>query len=184
MSTKKDGNASRKVKKARFDKVVKKFVISFVVGLLMGSILFSIIKGYAPIVIDKATSFTASAVTFFLGLLGMAVRCQAEFVSLNGYSFRVIDQCLGAYEVFIFSAGVIAYPTDYRKKLWGIALGIPFLYFINIIRLMVLGAVGTVSPGTSSFMHLYLWQIIIFLTVLLACVLWIKLIVQPGQESY
>ena len=174
----------QKIKKARLDKVIKKFVISFVVGLLAGSILFSIIKGYSPVVIDEATSFTASTVGFFLGLLGMAVKCQAEFVSLNGYGFKVIDQCLGAYEVFIFSAGVIAYPTDSRKKLWGIALGIPFLYFINIVRLMVLGVVGTVSPGISSFMHLYLWQIIIFLTVLLACLLWIKLIVQPGRGSY
>ncbi len=174
----------QKVKKARFDKVIKKFVISFVVGLFAGSVLFSIIKEYSPVVIDKATSFTASVVGFFLGLLGMAVKCQAESVNLDGYSFRIIDQCLGAYEVFIFSAAVIAYPTDSRKKLWGIALGIPFLFFINVIRLMVLGAVGTVSPGTSAFMHLYLWQIIIFLTVLLACLLWIRLIVQLGQGSY
>ena len=173
----------QKVKKARFDKVIKKFVISFVAGLFAGSVLFSILKGYSPVVIDKATSFTASKVGFFLGLLGMAVKCQAEFVSLNGYGFKVIDQCLGAYEALIFSAAVIAYPTDYRKKLWGMALGIPFLYFVNVIRLMVLGVVGTVSPGTSAFMHLYLWQIIIFLTVLLACVLWIKLIVQPGRGS-
>ena len=120
----------------------------------------------------------------FLGLFGMSANCYAQSVNLDGYSFRIIDPCLGAYEVFIFSAGVIAYPTDYRKKLWGIALGIPFLYSINIIRLMVLGVVGTWSPQTSAFMHLYLWQIIIFLTVILACVLWIKLIVQPGEKGY
>jgi len=152
--------------------------------LLGGSLLFSFIKGYSPGLIAKASSLTASFVGFLSSLLGMSVICQAQFVSVNGYGFNVIDQCLGAYEIFIFSAGVIAYPTDNRKKLWGIALGIPFLYFINVIRLMVLGVVGTWSPQTSAFMHLYLWQIIIFLTVLLACVLWIKVVVQPGEKGY
>ena len=184
MQKKKRVKAKTRNKKAKSNRVPIKFLVTFVVGLLGGSILFAFAKGYSPALINKASSFTASLVALFLNLLGMVTTCHAQKVSLDGYSFRVIDQCLGAYEIFIFSAGVIAYPTDYRKKLWGIALGIPFLYLINVIRLMMLGAVGTWSPGTSAFMHLYLWQIIIFLTVLLACVLWIKLIVQPGGKRY
>jgi archaeosortase B (VPXXXP-CTERM-specific) len=184
MTNNNSGRTRKKIKKAKSDKGAKKFLITFLVALFGGSILFSLIKGYSPALVHRASSFTAFTVTLFLNLVGMTTECRAQLVNLDGYSFRVIDQCLGAYEIFIFSAGVIAYPTDHRKKLWGIALGIPFLYLINVIRLMVLGVVGTWSPGVSDFMHLYLWQIIIFLTVLLACVLWIKLVVQPGQGSY
>ncbi len=174
----------RKIKKGKSKKAPVKFFVTFLLSLLGVSILFSLVRAHWPILIAKASGFTASVVALFLDSFGMAADCQAQSVILHGYSFRVIDQCLGAYEIFIFSAGVIAYPTDYRKKLWGIALGIPFLYLINVIRLMVLGAVGTWSPQTSAFMHLYLWQIIIFLTVMLACVLWIKAVVQPGEKGY
>jgi archaeosortase B (VPXXXP-CTERM-specific) len=184
MKKRKSINTPKKIKKSKSNKTPIKFFITFALGLLGITVLFSFIKGYWPVLLDKASSFTASAVVLVLNLFGMSARCHAHSVSLDGYGFTVVDQCLGAYEIFIFSAGVIAYPTDYRKKLWGIVLGIPFLYSINIVRLIVLGVVGRWSPQTSEIMHLYLWQIIIFLTVILACVLWIKLIVQPGEKGY
>ena len=184
MKNKKSSKVSGKTKKSKLSKTPIRFLVTFLLGLFGASILFSLIKGYWPVAIAKASSFTASAVALFLDCFGMAAESRAQSVNLDGYSFRVIDQCLGAYEIFIFLAGVMAYPTDYRKKLWGMILGIPFLYSINVVRLMVLGAVGTWSPRTSAFMHLYLWQIIIFLTVILACVLWIKVVVQPGGKGY
>jgi len=184
MKNKKSPKVSGKTKKSKSSKTSIKFLVAFLLGLFGASILFSLVKGYWPVAIAKASSFTASVVALFLDSFGMAAESRAQSVNLDGYSFRVIDQCLGAYEIFIFLAGVMAYPTDYRKKVWGIILGIPFLYSINVARLMVLGAVGTWSPQTSAFMHLYLWQIIIFLTVILACVLWIKVVVQPGEKRY
>jgi archaeosortase B (VPXXXP-CTERM-specific) len=184
MKKKKSVKSSKKIKKTKSDKAPIKFLVTFLSGLFGVSILFSFVKGYSPTLLDKASSFTASVVVLFFNLFGMAAKGYAQSVSLEGYSFTIVDQCLGAYEILIFSVGVIAYPTDYRKKLWGIVLGIPFLYFINIVRLIVLGVVGRWSPQTSEIMHLYLWQIIIFLTVILACVLWIKVIVQPREKSY
>ena len=171
-------------KSGRSTRLPMKFVLIFLSGLFAGSVILSFIKGYYPQLVEKATSFTASFVGILLNLSGLSVQCRHQLVVLDRFSFEVIDQCLGAHEAFIFSAALIAYPTGSRNKLVGICLGVPFLYLVNVSRLALLGVVGRWSPGASDLMHLYLWQAVLFLTVLITCVLWVKTFVHRGRKSY
>ena len=153
------------MKKTKPDKIRKerksarlpvRFILVFISGLFVGSVILSLIKGYYPQVVQMATSFTASFVGILLNLSGLSVQCRHELVVLDRFSFEVIDQCLGAHEAFIFAAALVAYPTRSRNKLVGICLGVPFLYLVNVTRLSLLGVVGRWSPGASDLMHLYL----------------------------
>jgi exosortase/archaeosortase family protein len=60
----------------------------------------------------------------------------------RSFSFILVPEC-GAIEIMvIFLAAVIAFPALWRKRLWGILLGTPIMYCVNIFRLTVLAMMG------------------------------------------
>jgi archaeosortase B (VPXXXP-CTERM-specific) len=120
---------------------------------------------------------TAEVTALFLKPLGMTSRVSGTVVSLPNFSVEVVGECTGLYEMLIFLAAMIAYPASWKKKLIGAGLGIPFLYAVNIIRMMFIMVVGNWSPKTFDFMHMYFWQVAMILIIVSAWVLWIEKVV-------
>ena len=48
-------------------------------------------------------------------------------VAYKGFAVHIIEECTGVYEVLIFAAAVLAFPTFWSKKGVGLGLGIPLL---------------------------------------------------------
>ncbi|MHC1566570.1 MAG: hypothetical protein ACXQT5_06090 [Candidatus Syntropharchaeia archaeon] len=82
---------------------------------------------------------------------------------------------------FIYSSCVLAYPTTYRNKGIGILIGIPLIYSINILRLVVISFVQIYSPSLFEFFHVYLWQATFIIFVVIIFLLWIEMVVKHGK---
>jgi archaeosortase B (VPXXXP-CTERM-specific) len=90
---------------------------------------------------------------------------------------HIIEECTGVYEVLIFAAAVLAFPTIWPKKWVGLGLGLPLLYFFNVLRIAVLILVGKYMPQYFDFMHLYFWQATLILMITSVWLLWITQVV-------
>ena len=88
------------------------------------------------------------------------------------------------YEVLIFLAAMIAYPAGWVKKLVGAGLGIPLLYVVNIIRMVMITFIGNWSPATFDFLHLYFWQVAMILIILAVWILWIEKVVHRREKLW
>lgn len=99
----------------------------------------------------------------------------------KAFTFFVVPSC-GAIEVMaIFIAAVVAFPTRWRYRFAGLAVGVPFLYGVNIARLSTLAWIGaydfTPEQKWFHFSHEYVWQGIFIIFVVAVWLAWIELFV-------
>ena len=127
---------------------------------------------------------TAKLVGVCYSLGGAETTASGNLVTGPGIALQVIEECTGAYEMIIFAAAVLAFPTGWRKKGLGMLLGLPLLYAINILRMMLLAWVQAHgSRRLFDFMHVYFWQATLVLMILGVFILWIKLAVYRNVQT-
>ncbi len=123
-------------------------------------------------------NLTASTLSALLGIFGVNHTIDETVLHLGGISLKVIDECTGIYELFVYAGCVMAYPTSSNKKLAGIAFGIPAMFCINMVRLLSLAFVGVWFPSIFGYVHYYLWQVTLILLVVFVMLVWIEKIVK------
>lgn len=101
------------------------------------------------------------------------------------FVFVVVPEC-GAIEVMaIYLAAIVAFPTRWWKRLLGILLGLPIMYFVNVFRLTCLGVVGALDTTTDrwvfNFAHEYVWQTVYIIFVVAVWLLWTEYVVRRGD---
>jgi archaeosortase B (VPXXXP-CTERM-specific) len=109
------------------------------------------------------------------------VTLTGSVVGFGGFTVEIIEECTAVYEILIFAAAVLAFPTSWRKRGLGLAMGIPLLYAINLLRIAVLIAVGHFRPSLFDFMHLYFWQATLILMITSVWLLWIVKVVRDDE---
>lgn len=100
------------------------------------------------------------------------------------FTFSLVPDCGALPSMSIFIAALIAFPASIRKRLLGLLIGVPILYVINLARLICLAAIGAYwkqNPEVFEFAHQYVWQAIYVLIVVGVWLLWVELIVKPGN---
>jgi archaeosortase B (VPXXXP-CTERM-specific) len=109
---------------------------------------------------------------------GASVMRNGAVVTINGFSLEIIDECTAVFSSIVYCACILAYPTTVKNKGLGVAFGIPSLYAINILRLVVITLVGLSAPHLFEFVHVYLWQASFIIFVVILFLLWLKLVVK------
>lgn len=92
----------------------------------------------------------------------------------SGFGVSIEAGCNGVEAAIILIAGMLAFPAPWRLKLMGIAMGIVAVQLANILRVISLYYLGQWNMDVFEFAHLYLWQALIMLDVLVVWLLWIR----------
>ncbi len=130
------------------------------------------------------TGLTAKLVSACYSLGGSKTAASGNLITGGGIALQVIEECTGAYEMIIFAAAVLAFPTGWKEKGLGLLLGLPLLYVINILRMLLLAYIQAQgSPGLFNFMHIYFWQATLILMILGVFILWIKFAVYRNVQT-
>ena len=82
--------------------------------------------------------------------------------------------CNGVEATIVLIAAILAFPSRWRAKLWGIGLGFIAVQGVNLIRIVSLFFIGQWSLKVFEFAHLYMWQALIMLDVLVVWLLWMR----------
>ncbi len=104
-------------------------------------------------------------------------------IHLGPFAVRIIGECTGLFEIAIYAACVLAFPTSWRKKSLGLLLGIPVIYAFNVLRILCLLIVGRYAISSFDFFHLYFWQGTLILMITSVWMLWIYLVVRNETGS-
>jgi len=159
-----------------------RFVLLFLPYLAVVSIGYPLfVRHYNPVVqwfILKTAQIEHAAFALFTS----EVRIEDKLVFLGAFAVKIIDECTGIYEMLIFSAAVLAFPTTWAKKGLGLVLGCPLIYFFNLVRIAVLILVGRFWAGGFDFMHLYFWQATMIVMITGVWLIWITLVVRHEKE--
>ena len=101
----------------------------------------------------------------------------------NGFGVAILAGCNGVEASLILIAGMLAFSAPWRQKFIGIGLGLFAVQGLNLVRIISLFYLGQWRADVFEFSHLYLWQALIMLDVLVVWLVWIRWLPLPRHAS-
>ena len=96
----------------------------------------------------------------------------------SGIGVSVEAGCNGVEACLILLAAMLAYPAPWKLKLLGILGGSVAVQAVNVLRVISLFYLARWDKDFFEFAHLYLWQALIMLDVLIVWLVWIRIVAQ------
>ncbi|MBS4098280.1 MAG: exosortase H [Sulfuricella sp.] len=93
---------------------------------------------------------------------------------VSGIGVEVQAGCNGIEAAIVLLAAVLAFPAPWRYKLAGLAAGLVAIQGLNVIRVISLFYLGQWNRTLFDWAHLYLWQALIMLDVLVVWLIWVR----------
>lgn len=122
------------------------------------------------------TSFLASASAFLVQLFDANVVSYGKILqnAKTGIGVSIEAGCNGVEACLILLAALLAYPARWPAKLVGLALGFVAIQALNLLRIISLFYLAGWNTQAFEFAHLYLWQALIMLDVLVVWLVWMR----------
>jgi exosortase H (IPTLxxWG-CTERM-specific) len=94
--------------------------------------------------------------------------------TVTGFGVSIEPGCNGIEACIVLFAAVLAFPSSWRHKMIGLALGFVAVQGLNVVRVISLFYLGQWNTAVFNFAHEYLWQALIMLDVLIVWLLWVR----------
>ncbi|MCS6996155.1 MAG: exosortase H [Casimicrobiaceae bacterium] len=123
--------------------------------------------------------FCAQLVAFFDGdaqAVGKVLRS-----TKNGFAVSIEAGCNGLEATYVLLAAVLAFPSTWKQKLWGLFWGFLAIQGLNVVRIVSLFYLGQWNMTLFEWAHLYLWQALIMIDALVVFLIWLRWVVR--QET-
>lgn len=155
-------------------------------GLIFTVCLLVCIITYPALLTNEAMNglraFTAGITGFLVSLFGMSAQVSGTLIYSTPYSIDVVGECTGIVPILIFVSAVLAYPSGFKQKLLGIALGVTILYSLNIARIVSLFCIGYTFPEMVDIAHYLVWQAIMVLAVIITWLVWMARLAHVARQ--
>ncbi|NBC48833.1 MAG: exosortase H [Gammaproteobacteria bacterium] len=101
----------------------------------------------------------------------------------SGFAVSIEAGCNGVEAGIILISAMLAYPAPWSAKLVGILLGNLTVQTLNLVRIISLFYLGQWSQSAFEWAHLYIWQALIMLDVLVVFLLWLRWLGRPSPAA-
>ncbi len=92
----------------------------------------------------------------------------------NGFAVSIEAGCNGVEATIVLIAAMLAFPAPWKNKAIGLLAGILAVQGLNIVRIISLFYLGQWNYNVFEWAHLYVWQALIMLDVLIVWLLWVR----------
>jgi len=100
----------------------------------------------------------------------------------NGFAVSIEAGCNGVEATLVLLAAILAYPAPWRYKVLGFAIGVVAVQGLNVVRVISLFYLGQWSFQVFEWAHLYVWQVLIMLDVMVVWLIWVRRVpATPGD---
>ncbi|MCX6156205.1 MAG: archaeosortase/exosortase family protein [Candidatus Kapabacteria bacterium] len=144
-------------------------------------IFFGVIAVYYLIIMFSGNNFFDPYINFsawlsskFLSIFYTDIISNGSLIGSSKFVVVLSFGCEGTEPLVIFLAGVIAFPIILKYKIIGLIIGFIFIYFLNILRIMLLFFIGNISPSTFEMFHSEIFPILFIILALIVWLYWIK----------
>jgi len=99
----------------------------------------------------------------------------------NGFAVSIEAGCNGVEAAIVLIAAMLAFPAPWKHRVIGIVIGLCAVQVLNVVRVISLFYLGQWNLKVFEWAHLYLWQALIMLDVLIVWLIWIRAVPRsPG----
>jgi archaeosortase B (VPXXXP-CTERM-specific) len=159
------------------------FLFFFAVYLAAVAVLLPIGTRTFPGVMDFLIAATAWLEYALLAPFSDQASLTGTIIQFGSFSIEIIGECTGLFEMAIYAACVLAFPTSWRNRGIGLLFGMPTIYAFNVVRIFFLLIVGRYAYSSFDFFHLYFWQGTLILMITSVWMLWIYLVVRNESDA-
>lgn len=145
--------------------------------------IFGIAEGVRNGIIKPYTRLIAKAIAGVVNLFGAGAFTDGTIVQTATFSLNIAMGCDGVEATCLFVAGVLAFPTSWRARGIGLAIGIPIIQVINLARLVALYYAGIYLPSLVEQIHVYVAQTIVILLSTAILIYWLERIATPSWTA-
>ena len=92
----------------------------------------------------------------------------------SGFAVAIQAGCNGVEATIVLIAAMLAFPSPWRWKFIGIGVGFIAIQFMNLLRIITLFYLGQWNHTAFEWAHLYIWQALIMLDVLVVFLIWLR----------
>ncbi len=101
----------------------------------------------------------------------------------SGFAVSIQAGCNGVEATIVLVAAMIAFPSPWKMKLIGITVGFFAIQTMNLARIITLFYLGQWNETAFQWAHLYIWQALIMLDVLIVFLVWLRYLPKPIKEE-
>jgi exosortase H (IPTLxxWG-CTERM-specific) len=160
-----------------------RFAVTFLLVLVC---LFSVemTKQVQVHLIEPFTGFLATLSAALIMPFDAAVVAYGKILQFtdSGFAVSIEAGCNGVEATIVLIAAVIAFPAPWRARLAAIALGFLAIQALNIARIISLFYLGNWNVEVFTWIHLYLWPVLIMLDVLVVFVVYLRYLSSDSQQ--
>jgi exosortase H (IPTLxxWG-CTERM-specific) len=122
------------------------------------------------------TSALASISTWIVTLFDGNVVATGKVMrsNSNGFAVSIEAGCNGVEATLVLLAAMLAFPAPWKHKVVGLVIGILAVQLLNILRVISLFYLGQWNYDVFEWAHLYVWQALIMLDVLVVWLIWVR----------
>lgn len=154
-----------------------RFFITFVVlqGVFFGVELTPWAQEYF---VEPWTRTLAAISSWLVAVVDPNVAAAGKVIrsNANGFAVSIEAGCNGVEATIVLIAAMCAFPADWRQKLVGLAFGVLAVQGLNIVRVISLFYLGQWDLQMFEWAHLYVWQALIMLDVLVVWLVWVRML--------
>lgn len=92
----------------------------------------------------------------------------------NGFAVSIEAGCNGVEATIVLIAAIFAYPAPWRHRFVGLLIGFVAVQALNVVRVISLFYIGQWNLAAFEWAHLYVWQALIMLDVLVVWLIWVR----------
>jgi exosortase H (IPTLxxWG-CTERM-specific) len=101
----------------------------------------------------------------------------------NGFAVSIEAGCNGVEATIVLVAAMLAFPAPWRHRLGGLVAGIAAVQVLNIVRIISLFYLGQWNLKVFEWAHLYVWQALIMLDVLIVWLVWVRMLPRRDDDG-
>ena len=104
------------------------------------------------------------------------ITTSGNVIGAKGSPFAVSIEagCNGVEATLVLVAAMLAFPAPWRHRVRGMLIGVAAVQALNVLRVVSLFYLGRWSEDAFEWAHLYVWQALIMLDVLIVWVVWVR----------
>ena len=158
----------------------------FAIFLVIQAVLFGVemLNPVQQAVVDPWTGFVARMSAGVVHFFDPSVISYGRVLqsASTGFGVSIEPGCNGIEATIVLVAAMLAFPSSWKMKLWGIGLGFIAVQAVNLIRIVSLFFLGQWNFKVFEFAHLYMWQALIMLDVLVVWLLWMRYVAKHDPK--
>jgi len=132
-------------------------------------------------VIEPFTASLAWISSTLMKVFDDSVQAQGVIIRSLDHPFavKIAAGCNGVEATIILFAAILAFPATWKHKALGFLLGFLAIHVANLARIITLFYIGQWNEEVFEWAHLYIWQALILLDVIIVWLLWVRKIPAP-----